>query len=80
MLRETLVRGGTKIYNLKNEGVDYARTGDHIPAGIIREVEAIKADIIAGKLKVPATADEINALYPGRYTLLMLVKYGDKKD
>jgi basic membrane protein A len=61
--------GGTKIYNLKNEGVDYATTGDHIPAGIIREVEAIKADIIAGKIKVPATADEINAIYPGRYKL-----------
>jgi basic membrane protein A len=61
--------GGTKIYNLKNEGVDYATTGDHIPADIIKEVEAIKADIIAGKLKVPATAEEINALYPGRYNL-----------
>ncbi|MDR3342820.1 MAG: BMP family ABC transporter substrate-binding protein [Treponema sp.] len=61
--------GGTNIYNLKNDGVDYATTGDHIPAGIIREVEAIKADIIAGKIKVPATAGEINALYPGRYKL-----------
>jgi basic membrane protein A len=61
--------GGTKIYNLKNGGVDYATTGDHIPADILKEVEAVKADIIAGKIKVPATAEEINALYPGRYSL-----------
>jgi basic membrane protein A len=61
--------GGTKIYNLRNEGVDYAATGDHIPEDIIREVEALKADIIAGKIKVPASAKEINAMYPGRYKL-----------
>jgi basic membrane protein A len=61
--------GGTKIYNLKNEGVDYATTGNHIPAEIIKEVEAVKADIIAGKIKVPSTVAEINALYPGRYSL-----------
>jgi hypothetical protein len=66
--------GGTKIYNLKNEGVDYTTTGDHIPADILREVEALKADIIAGKIKAPATADEINALYPGRYKLLATQK------
>jgi len=61
--------GGTKIYNLKNEGVDYATTGNHIPAKIIKEVDAIRADIIAGKIKVPSTVAEINALYPGRYNL-----------
>jgi basic membrane protein A len=68
-LAGSLQGGGTRAYDLKNEGVGYATTGNHIPANVITEVEAIKADIVAGRIKVPATAAEINALYPGKYTL-----------
>jgi basic membrane protein A len=61
--------GGTLLYNLKNNGVGYATTGNHIPANVITEVEAIKAKIISGQQKVPASAAEINALFPGKYNL-----------
>jgi basic membrane protein A len=65
----TLTGGGTLLYNLKNEGVGYATTGNHIPADVIAEVEAIKAKIISGEQKVPATAAELNAQFPGKYNL-----------
>jgi basic membrane protein A len=61
--------GETLFYNLKNNGVGYATTGNHIPANVITEVEAIKAKIISGEQKVPATASELNALFPGKYNL-----------
>jgi basic membrane protein A len=65
----TLKGGETLFYNLKNNGVGYATTGNHIPANVIAEVEAIKARIISGEQKVPATAAELNALFPGKYNL-----------
>jgi basic membrane protein A len=65
----TLQGGSTLLYNLKNNGVGYATTGNHIPQDIIAEVEAIKARIINGEVKVPATAAEINTLFPGKYNM-----------
>jgi basic membrane protein A len=61
--------GGTLFYSLKNDGVGYATTGNHIPANIITDVEAIKARIVAGELKVPANAAELEAQFPGKYTM-----------
>ncbi|MDR2133280.1 MAG: BMP family ABC transporter substrate-binding protein [Clostridiales Family XIII bacterium] len=69
MLNGTFEGGGTEMYNLKNDGVGYATTGDHIPADILAEVEAVKNDIIAGNLKVPATAAELEAQFPGKYDM-----------
>jgi basic membrane protein A len=61
--------GGTLVYDLKNEGVGYATTGNFIPADVITEVEAIKAQVIAGLQKVPANAAELNAMFPGKYNM-----------
>jgi basic membrane protein A len=69
MRKGTLKGGSTLLYNLQNNGVGYATTGNHIPQNVIAEVEAIKAKIIAGELKVPATAAQINAQFPGKYNL-----------
>jgi basic membrane protein A len=65
----SFVGGGTLLYNLKNNGVGYATTGNHIPADVIGEVEAIKGKIISGEQQIPATASELNALFPGKYNL-----------
>jgi basic membrane protein A len=67
--RGTFKGGDTLLYNLKNDGVGYATTGNHIPPEVITEVEAIKAKIISGELKVPATAAELNAQFPGKYNM-----------
>jgi basic membrane protein A len=69
-VRTGIFRGGdTRLYNLANGGVDFATTGDHIPAEIIAEVATIRARIIAGEIKVPATASGLNAMFPGRYNM-----------
>jgi basic membrane protein A len=65
----TFKGGDTLLYNLKNNGVGYATTGNHIPPAVIQEVEVIKARIISGEQKVPATAAELNAMFPGKYNL-----------
>lgn len=65
----TLKGGATLLYNLKNNGVGYATTGNHITPEVIAQVEDIKAKIVAGEQKVPATAAELEALFPGRYTM-----------
>jgi basic membrane protein A len=61
--------GETLLYDLKNDGVGYATTGGHIPAEVIAEVDAIKAKIISGEVTVPATAKEIEAMFPGKYNM-----------
>ena len=57
---EDLVKGtwttGTQIYGLANQGVDYA-VDEHnakvLPEDVRKRLEAIKADIVSGKIKVP---------------------------
>jgi basic membrane protein A len=70
MVRKGTLKGGsTLLYDLKNNGVGYATTGNHIPANVISEVEAIKAKIVSGAQKVPASAAELNAMFPGKYNM-----------
>jgi basic membrane protein A len=70
MVRKGTLQGGsTLLYNLKNNGVGYATTGNHIPSAVITEVENIKAKIISGQLKVPASAGELQAMFPGKYNM-----------
>jgi basic membrane protein A len=68
-LAGTFKGGSTRYFDLKDGGVDIATTGNHIPAALLTEVNQVKADIIAGKIKVPATAAEINAQFPGKYDM-----------
>ena len=65
----SLKGGETLVYDLKNDGVGFATTGNHIPAEIISEVEEVKSKIISGEIKVPANAKEIEAQYPGKYKM-----------
>lgn len=48
--------GGTQRFGLKNQGVDYALDKYNeklIPADVKKKVDALKAEIIAGKIQVP---------------------------
>ena len=49
---------GIHMYDLSNGGVDIAPTRDHIPADVLEAVEAAKAAIISGEVKVPTTVAE----------------------
>jgi len=65
----TYTAGGTRVYDLTNDGVGYSTTGNFIRQDVINEVEAIKARIISGEFKVPSTAAELEAMFPGAYTM-----------
>ncbi|MDR1246074.1 MAG: BMP family ABC transporter substrate-binding protein [Clostridiales Family XIII bacterium] len=69
MLDGTFAGGSTVRYDLKNDGVGYATTGDHISPEVIADVEEIKSLIVNGEIKVPATAADIEILFPGKYNM-----------
>lgn len=64
-----LTGGETLVYSLENDGVGYSTTGNFIPQTIIDEVEALKKDIKDGKLTVPASYAELEAMFPGIYDM-----------
>ncbi len=57
-LKAGTFEAGVHLYTLADGAINIATTGDHIPADVLEKVEAVKADIIAGKITVPtSTAD-----------------------
>ena len=57
-VREGTFRGGIYSYGLKEGGVGYIYDDNNrnlIPADVIARVEQLKAEIIAGRIKVPST-------------------------
>ena len=57
--------GTTRVMGLKEEGVDMVYNPDDsvtafIPQEVRDQIEAIRADIISGKITVPATLEELN--------------------
>ena len=49
---------GEHLYTVADGAIDIATTGDHIPADVLAKVEAVKADIISGKIVVPTSVDD----------------------
>jgi basic membrane protein A and related proteins len=50
--------GGSKVYDLKSNGVglsDFRNSKDKLPADLLTKLEAVKKDIVEGKVKVPTT-------------------------
>ena len=59
--------GGEYLYELTNAGVDLAPTTTLLSEEILTAVEAVKAGIIAGEIKVPALPEELED--PSLFTL-----------
>lgn len=60
--------GGTHVLGLKENGVglsDMKYTKKDVPAPVMVKIEALKADIISGKIKPPASDTELAAFKPG---------------
>lgn len=53
--------GGEHHYTTADGAIDFATTGDHIPAEVLEKVNAAKAAIIAGELIVPTSVEEVPA-------------------
>lgn len=61
-LSESKFTAGERIYDLKENGVGLSEmkfTKDKIGADNLKKVDEIKAKVIAGELKVPATAEDL---------------------
>ena len=55
-IKDGTFKGGTdRIYDLKNGGQDVGKISPKVPKSFIAKMNAIKKQIIAGKIKVPAT-------------------------
>ena len=62
-------KSGVKTYTLKDGGVDIAPTTDNLPEELIKEVEDVKAKIVAGEIKVPNNKADFEAKYGDIYEL-----------
>lgn len=52
--RGTFAGGRDSVFDLRNGGVDLGRISPKVPVSILRELDTIRAEIIAGKIKVPS--------------------------
>jgi hypothetical protein len=57
------------MYDLTNDGVGIAPTQTLLPANVIEAVNAAMAKVEAGEITVPNTVEELEAIYPGAFTL-----------
>lgn len=55
MASGTFKGGSDEIFDLKVDGVGLGAIAKAVPQGIIDQIEQVKADIIAGKVKIPDT-------------------------
>jgi basic membrane protein A len=46
--------GGNLVFNLKNAGVGLGKTSSKVPSAYIKQLDKLRALIVAGKIKVPA--------------------------
>ncbi len=62
-------QAGVHMYDLTNEGVGIAPTQTLLPADVVTAVKDAMAKVEAGEIKVPNTIAELEAVYPGAFTL-----------
>ena len=62
-------KSGAKTYTLEDGGVDIAPTTDNLSEELLKEVEDVKAKIVAGEIKVPNNKADFEAKYGDIYEL-----------
>jgi basic membrane protein A len=50
----TFKGGGNLVFNLKNQGVGLGKTSANVPASYLKKINALRAQIVSGKIKPPA--------------------------
>ncbi len=50
----TLKTGGDLVFNLKNGGQDVGKISAKVPKGFVKQMNALKPQIISGKIKIPS--------------------------
>jgi basic membrane protein A and related proteins len=56
--------GGTKVFDLKVDGVGVSDNGKNLTADVTAKIDAYKAAIVSGKIKAPATQADLDAFTP----------------
>jgi basic membrane lipoprotein Med (substrate-binding protein (PBP1-ABC) superfamily) len=49
--------GGNTVFDLRNGGVRLGKISPQVPRALVRQVEAVRRQIIAGKIEVPSASD-----------------------
>jgi basic membrane protein A len=57
-------KGGPYSYGIKEGAVDFATTGNLIPADVVTFANMLKGKILSGEIKPPSTYDELAAFKP----------------
>lgn len=68
-VKEGTFEAGIHTYGLANDGVALAPTQTLLTEEMLAAVEAAKAKIVSGEIVVPSTKEELEAVYPGVFTL-----------
>jgi basic membrane protein A len=53
--KDGTLKAGTQTFDLSNDGIAYATTGDHLSPDIIAKLDGDKQEIISGQIQVPTT-------------------------
>jgi basic membrane protein A len=59
-------KGGKYYYGLKEKAVDFATTGNLIPADVVTFANMVKGKILSGEIIPPSTYDELSKFVPPR--------------
>ncbi len=64
MVVDGTFKGGDYFYGIKEGAIDFATSGDLIPADVIEYANMLKGKIVAGDITAPATYEELEKFSP----------------
>jgi basic membrane protein A and related proteins len=56
LVKGTFKTGGDTVFNLRNGGVGLGRVSPEVPPSVLRQVDSLRRQIIAGRIKVPTVS------------------------
>jgi basic membrane protein A len=56
LVKGTFKTGGDTVFNLRNGGVGLGRVSPEVPPSVLRQVDSVRRQIIAGRIKVPTVS------------------------
>jgi basic membrane lipoprotein Med (substrate-binding protein (PBP1-ABC) superfamily) len=54
LVHGTLETGSTSVFSLRNSGVGLGVISPEVPRSLVAEIEKVKAEIVAGRIAIPA--------------------------
>ena len=53
LVKGTFTTGGDTVFNLRNGGVGLGKVSPEVPRSALRQLDRVRRQIIAGRIKVP---------------------------